>query len=122
VLITVLGPALLGVPNLVPKNLVWLMLGLIGLASVYGVHKSGRDEKDRDRTLLANFQQIVTAERGEVESERGEVESERGEVEVAKRRNQATRRRIEAARRRVEAAKRRIKAVRARVNALEGEG
>jgi hypothetical protein len=91
VLITVLGPALLGVPNLVPKNLIWLMLGLIGLASVYGVNRSGRDAKLRDRALLEGFERIVA--------------SGRGENETARRRVEAARRRVEAARRRVEALK-----------------
>lgn len=55
VLLTILGPTMLGVPGLVPQGHAWVILALIGLASCYGVSKKRLDEEKRNAELTASI-------------------------------------------------------------------
>jgi hypothetical protein len=88
------------------------MLAVIGMASAYGVSKSGRDQRLRDRALVQELGRIIVARKERIEDLGGDKESSEGELAATRGRIEAIRGRIEARRRRVEAANKRIRDLR----------
>jgi hypothetical protein len=94
-LLVILGPTALGALKDLPPVLVGLILLLVGLASVYGVYKSERDQDKREdnlaRRLLGDFRREFEVERREIEVER---EVERREIEAREKGIKARERRV----------------------------
>jgi len=95
VLITLVGPTLLGMPEKVPKNWTWAILLVISAASVYGVHRTGRENAARDDRIVSRIRAENDAEAERIRAEERENADLR-EIEIVRRRRIAALREEEA--------------------------
>lgn len=93
VLVTLVGPTLLGVPDLIPKGWIWAMVSLISAASIYGVHRTSRDDARREDRIVSRIRKDNDAKEERNRAEEREnadlrkfEEIERREIEALKRR------------------------------------
>lgn len=100
VLVTLLGPTLLGVPDLVPKGWIWVILILISGASIYGVQRTGRDDSAKEERIIAGTAARIASENKfreeRIRAEEQRIRAEEREISDLREIEEIGRREIEA--------------------------